>query len=264
MSNIIIMILGMHRSGTSLTASWLQSCGLHIGNNLAGNAIGNVRGQFEDIEFLQLHDAILKSNGLSYKVSTQKINTFHWQTKMAEIIQAKNVNTIWGWKEPRTCLFLKEYHQLIPDSKALIIYRPYLDVVDSLVRRFIKTEKKRKRRNILAKYFNIYIKYQFFKKYVGNEWLKVWIRYNNDILQYIEQKQTTDFLVSDLDYLKKNSLTLLNLINNQFGIELKAIDFNTIFEKELIQQNNYPYRFSKQLILEANRIDEAFQQLKLN
>lgn len=37
-----------------------------------------------------------------------------------------------------------------------------------------------------------------------------------------------------------------------------------IFEKELIQQNNYPYHFSRQLILEANRIDEAFQQLKLN
>ena len=50
----------MHRSGTSLITNWLSRCGLEIGERLAAGNAGNVEGHFEDVEFLKLHEEILR------------------------------------------------------------------------------------------------------------------------------------------------------------------------------------------------------------
>lgn len=263
MINNVLIIIGMHRSGTSLIASWLYACGLNIGENLAGNAIGNIKGQYEDIDFLKLHEQILKTNGLTYKISNQKIDTKNWIKPMQDLIFKKNINAQWGWKEPRTCLFLKEYHHVLPESKSLIIYRHYNDVVDSLVRRFIKKETKSQRKNKLAKYFNIYVKYKYFKKYTGNEWLKIWIRYNNEILNYISLKEKSNYIITDLDDLIQNDREVYNILTKQFNLKLNNIPFSDVYEKTLISKTNYPYHFSRKLLGQANQINYKFQKLKL-
>ena len=49
---MILTIAGMHRSGTSLAASWLQGCGLVIDNgNLIPPHPDNPKGFFEDRDF---------------------------------------------------------------------------------------------------------------------------------------------------------------------------------------------------------------------
>ena len=50
--NKILVVVGMHRSGTSLTTNWLQKCGLDIGAKLEGKEFSNPDGHFEDIDFL--------------------------------------------------------------------------------------------------------------------------------------------------------------------------------------------------------------------
>ncbi len=61
----ILIIIGMHRSGTSLTASLLQSAGLHIGRNLMGPSEGNVKGHFENLDFFEFHRQVLRSQGIN-------------------------------------------------------------------------------------------------------------------------------------------------------------------------------------------------------
>ena len=51
MKTTALIIAGMHRSGTSLTASLFQSLGVNIGEKLLGPELGNIRGHFEDIAF---------------------------------------------------------------------------------------------------------------------------------------------------------------------------------------------------------------------
>ena len=78
--NKIICITGMHRSGTSLTASWLEHCGLMVHDgNFYGPDTGNPKGHFEDKEFVDLHaSAILleKPKSKGWKVVTEKFLTF--------------------------------------------------------------------------------------------------------------------------------------------------------------------------------------------
>ena len=60
-----IIITGMHRSGTSLTASLLQSAGVKIGDRLMGKGTGNSQGHFEDLDFVEFHQQVLESQGLN-------------------------------------------------------------------------------------------------------------------------------------------------------------------------------------------------------
>jgi len=54
-----LIILGMHRSGTSLAAALLQSSGLDVGERLMEGNWSNPRGHFEDMDFVELQRAAL-------------------------------------------------------------------------------------------------------------------------------------------------------------------------------------------------------------
>src|SRR3954453_7575771 len=127
MQNKVLVILGMHRSGTSLAAQWLQRCGLHIGDRLVGAGRGNIEGHFEDRDFLDLHRNILISSNLPDTGLVSEFDSASNNTHLAEIrklIGLKNsLYEEWGWKEPRTCLFLEQYMNVLPAAKYIILLR---------------------------------------------------------------------------------------------------------------------------------------------
>jgi len=101
------------------------------------------KGIFEDTDFLQMHQQILIDNNFSsvglLERNTVKVSQYHVE-KMRAIIAFKNsMHSQWAWKEPRTCLFLPQYRQLLPEAKYLVIYRDVQEVVNSLIKkRFFK------------------------------------------------------------------------------------------------------------------------------
>src|SRR5689334_9877924 len=136
MENKVLVVLGMHRSGTSLIAQWLKTCGVPMGDNLHGANIGNPEGHFEDMDFLNLHERILKFNNLcSDGVINRTVSPESFVAEMANLIRDKNNRNIqWGWKDPRTCLFLPYYRTIIPNAKYFIAIRNYNEVVSSLAK----------------------------------------------------------------------------------------------------------------------------------
>ena len=52
MNSKVAIVVGMHRSGTSVVAQWLSRSGLFIGDSLLGPNVGNEQGHFEDADFL--------------------------------------------------------------------------------------------------------------------------------------------------------------------------------------------------------------------
>lgn len=59
----IVIVTGMHRSGTSLTAETLHKAGLPMGAQFLPGDSYNPRGYFEDVEIVRLHDRLLDSFG---------------------------------------------------------------------------------------------------------------------------------------------------------------------------------------------------------
>ena len=51
------------------------------------------------------------------------------------LIRRRKSRKIWGWKDPRTCLFLDFWHSLLPQARYVFVYRHPVEVVLSLLRR---------------------------------------------------------------------------------------------------------------------------------
>jgi hypothetical protein len=141
-----VPVFGMHRSGTSFLASFIESFGVHMGSNLVGPRLGNPRGHFEDVEFLNFHHALLhRTCSTQGRVFDDGMMAQHMQdfaptqeelTAATELINRRRaLGKPWGWKEPRTSLYAKFWLNLLPEAKPIWIYRHPLDVHFSMLKR---------------------------------------------------------------------------------------------------------------------------------
>ena len=208
MKPTVLIITGIHRSGTSLTASLFQSVGVNIGEKLVGPEYGNIRGHFEDIEFVELHKRILQSqhiDDLGSNVETKEITVKKQQLKIAKKLiknrqeENEKANKIWGWKDPRTTLFLNFWLQLLPDAKFVFVYRSPWEVVDSLYRR--NTDEKLLEQPEKA--------------------VKMWLDYNQRILDFYQQF-SAKCLIGKVDSIGKNPESFIQAVNEKFEINLPA------------------------------------------
>ena len=147
-----LIVLGMHRSGTSFLASHLADLGVHLGENLLGPGIGNPHGHFEDKSIQQFHDELLvrslsdyekdalgAESVLSEYAVAPELNESDRQ-RARTLVAALQRPGVWGWKDPRTCLFADFWAQVLPSAKFVAIYRHPLEVFDSRTRRVLHAE----------------------------------------------------------------------------------------------------------------------------
>lgn len=134
-----LILCGMHRSGTSLVASVLGEAGLDIGvREDVGLGVGQPRGHFEDRDFFNLHEAILAASGRScFSVDEASLKEIPpvFEERARALVAARAERPFWGWKDPRTCLFLDLWERHLPQARYLFLYRHPVDVALSLWRR---------------------------------------------------------------------------------------------------------------------------------
>lgn len=253
-----LIILGMHRSGTSLLASWLRCCGLFIGQQLMPAGVGNKKGHFEDEQFVKLHRLLLREN------------TYPWQrwSRLPEFKQATTVllSTVltrhqqpWGWKDPRTCLFIDKWHQVFPDARAVVIFRKPEDVVDSLIRREFAAQQRR--RNRLAAWLAL-INYRINQKKIANNYLQEWIAYNQKIIEFLERKSANHYSVIDVSQLLVHDKLIFSRINNSLQSVLTYTPIRALFDEELLKSGSQKnYSFDTTLYQQATHVYQQMQSL---
>jgi hypothetical protein len=134
-----IIIAGMHRSGTSLAASLLQSAGLDVGERLMEGNWSNPRGHFEDLDFVEWHKSALESVNLhpdGWVLTALPSMPADIVERVGLLVRQKtSAPRAWGFKDPRATLFLGLWQELIPDALFVFVHRTPWEVVDSLYRR---------------------------------------------------------------------------------------------------------------------------------
>ena len=216
----IFIITGMHRSGTSLTASLLQSAGVDIGKRLMPAGAGNVKGYFENLNFTEFHENILLSQGISkagWTVEKQIKLPEQFLGRSKLLVQENFSKKIWGWKDPRTTLFLNYWADLIPQANFLLIYRAPWEVIDSLYRR----------RNVGDEGFD----------FNPNFALEIWLNYNQEVLKFYEQFSERCLLISIYSIAHDPSF-LIQAIKDKFGIPLNYPD-SDIYDDSLLNTQSY-------------------------
>jgi len=212
----IFIVAGMHRSGTSLTASLLQKIGVNIGENLVGPAYGNIKGHFENVDFVEFHKSILRSQGiddLGYTLKKELIVPDDYVEQAKKIINHSKSNSIWGWKDPRTTLFLNFWLNLLPDANVIFVYRSPWEVVDSLYRRATD--------NALFDSPEMAV--------------QMWINYNRKVLEF-EQKFPGRSLLVHVDAVGKRAKDFVETINHKFNVSLASPPLDNFEESLLVNE----------------------------
>ena len=145
-SDQLVLVLGMHRSGTSAIAKRLESFGVNLGETLIPGKKDNIEGYQEDADFVEINRKIISWLGgdagaslLQSRLKLKNIPT-HYQIEARKILadRAAQYNHF-GVKDPRFCLLLPFWLPLFKESfeklSIIFAYRNPVNVVASLVSR---------------------------------------------------------------------------------------------------------------------------------
>lgn len=144
----VVVVLGMHRSGTSLLTRGLEVLGVDLGANLYGGVVGNNdKGFFEDIDVNGFNVELLQALGrdwhsiepvLPEELDRQVIQEF--KLKAIELIRSK-INNVqcFGLKDPRIARLLPFWVSVFEHLKVkvsyIIAFRNPMSVARSLQKR---------------------------------------------------------------------------------------------------------------------------------
>jgi len=143
-----VVILGMHRSGTSFLVRTLNLAGLWLGGDdqlhtIEGRAkIGNPKGNYENREGIDINDAILaRSGGSWYNPPKQLITNVDDEARIVALCKTlenemPDEYRRWGWKDPRTVLTLDIWLKALKSNVFIVAsYRHPSAVAKSLLTR---------------------------------------------------------------------------------------------------------------------------------
>ncbi len=131
----VIAILGMHRSGTSCLTGSLQAAGLHLGKHHTWNR-HNLKGNRENQDFVDFHDALLADNKASWDQPPRKLIFSDEREQQARaLVRGFDNEPRWGFKDPRALLCLPLWNKVLPERDNIGIFRHPLAVTQSLRKR---------------------------------------------------------------------------------------------------------------------------------
>lgn len=140
----VILVLGMHRSGTSVVAGALRLRGAYLGSDLKGPAADNPKGFFEHTGVVRIHEKLLVALGRAW--SDPRDLPVGWLQSQAAIDASAELETLlraefagkplWAIKDPRLCrllpLWLPILERMAVVPSALFVVRRPQEVVASL------------------------------------------------------------------------------------------------------------------------------------
>lgn len=194
-----IIIMGMHRSGTSLVARLLESLGLFIGAfkdsnhesyffqtindwllRIAGGSWDNPCAFDRLLQNNEAHNIVLNHTG-------KVLNSFH-NIRYAGLKHFRRhgkcdgYDLMWGWKDPRNSITLPIWLKLFPEARVIHVCRHGIDVAHSLHTRqktwFRRAERPntfRRIRYLLRPFGGIYLRSVGFQTY--EEGIDLWAIY---------------------------------------------------------------------------------------
>ncbi|HVS02570.1 MAG TPA: hypothetical protein VMT16_07355 [Thermoanaerobaculia bacterium] len=140
-----LLVLGMHRSGTSATARVLNLMGAYVGaeGSLVGPTEENLKGFWERSDVRLLDDEMLAAAGGSwwrppppgFADDLRPSRRRRLEMRAREIVHRLEPFRPWAIKDPRLSLVLPLWRPALELPVALIVYRHPLEVARSLERR---------------------------------------------------------------------------------------------------------------------------------
>jgi hypothetical protein len=206
----VLMVLGMHRSGTSCLTGILQEAGLELGD-VVTEARHNKKGNRESLAIRKLNDELLSYNNGSWDSPPDRIKWERRHSREANRIAREFSDCrLWGFKDPRCVITLPFWKKILGGRRLHYIgtFRQPIRVAQSLKAR-----------------------QQSLDLVAG---LELWKNYNSRIAHMLDSDSfpIVDFDSEPATYIRKVREALRRLDISELGAE----DGFAFFDKGLIHQ----------------------------
>lgn len=209
LKNKPILVLGMHRSGTSCLAGSLHESGVYFGDVSLANQY-NKKGNRENNAIMLINDSILEHNNGSWADPPRVIKwTAEHEDEGVNIIKSFEENSglsSWGFKDPRTLLTFPFWKKLLSSYTLVGTIRSPISVASSL--------------NVRDHSFTI------------NKGLDLWLKYNQSLLSIVKENP---FPLISFDLPANEYQLKLNSIKSE--LRLSNISSEAFFDTNLRSQN---------------------------
>ena len=122
---LFVLVLGMHRSGTSMCSHILGALGVDMSDDIEVNR-SNAKGNWERPDIVRRHDAVLRLFHRAYEAPLHDLQlpTAWWAEPRVRAIQQEITECLrlrmrgaaaFGFKDPRTARLLPMWHQILRD-----------------------------------------------------------------------------------------------------------------------------------------------------
>ena len=141
---MIVLIGGMHRSGTSLLARMLNQLGMYLGpeEKMMPAAKDNPEGFWENLDFVKLNNQLLEHFAGAWDLVPELPEKWFDLAELQPLFeQAQNIiqqfsgHDFWGWKDPRNSITWPFWQKLLPEARFILMVRHPLEVARSLHKR---------------------------------------------------------------------------------------------------------------------------------
>jgi Sulfotransferase family len=247
-----LIIAGFHRSGTSLTAQLLHRAGLFLGYELLEANPSNPYGHFEDRDVVDLHHQTLADNGLTWVVGEPflpLVKQSRWH-QMQQIIERRNAeHRLWGFKDPRACLFIMLWKYLLPNAKILFIYRHFTGPTRSLGRRHSTA--------LFLNEANRHIHRRFWEE--PDLALRMWLVHNNALLAFA-RAYPEDTLAVSLEMIL-DGFPIIWAINQRWNLGLQEVPVGEVFDPGITTGRSGKQPVSDRRLID--KVDATWQALEM-
>ena len=228
-----VIILGMHRSGTSMLAGTLEEAGLYLGDVINSSPF-NKKGNKENKLLWKINDAVLEYSNGAWDIPPKNVRWPETEKQVRDQFLLKFVGKkLWGFKDPRTVLTLLGWLEVIPDPKLIGIFRHPILVAKSL-----------KRRN----------------KFSFDQSLQLWLEYNWRIKWFIQNRDLKIIEFSaDPEVLKKDIRKLIDYI----GLDSSVLGFEFLDKSLQTVDLDYDDEVNKTLLSQSINLYKELKTLSL-
>ena len=234
MKKHVVVIIGMHRSGTSLLSAGLSAIGLQFGAELMGGTAFNLKGHWEDNDIVAFNNRLLSTFGMRWD-STTFIDASRWKEKEVVSLVDEGIRLLssklqsngnsFAFKDPRTVrvlpIWLQIFKRLEVSPQFIMPFRNPLDVGVSLAQREGKP--------------------------LSLSQL-LWMHHHFNYLVELAESDYPIFLVDFYDFCKDPGKTL-NALANWLSLKPEnsgVVDFvNEFYDPKLITKMTDPYQLSE-------------------
>lgn len=141
----VVIVLGMHRSGTSAIAAGLEQLGLSMGSSLYQGDEWNPKGYFEERQVVEFNNRLLALQNCRWDSPLPPVlgSGGQWEAYVGEAVELVRGlfgdAPAWGFKDPRMCQLApfwgRVFSQLEVKPQLMLVVRHPAEVVHSLARR---------------------------------------------------------------------------------------------------------------------------------